>query len=163
MKKLKLTIEGRVKTFYLPENGEYKCEVTESYVPKEGDCVIVESKESNMLYWCKITSVTTTLANLKISVNNDLNILKNGFFCMDSTLIYTKITSEELKAKYAEAGYDWDYETDTIKPIKWIPKDGDEVWFLNIYTKPIKFTFRENDDTCKDLLKKGLLSQTKIC
>ena len=33
MKKIKLTINGEVKTFELPENGEYKCEVTETYMP----------------------------------------------------------------------------------------------------------------------------------
>ena len=36
MKKLKLTINDEVKTFDLPENGKYKCEVTETYFPKEG-------------------------------------------------------------------------------------------------------------------------------
>ena len=64
MKQLKITIAGEVKTFDLPENGEYKCEVEESYVPKKGDCVIMENKEYNVLYWCKLTDVTTVKANL---------------------------------------------------------------------------------------------------
>ena len=45
MKQLKITIAGEVKTFDLPENGEYKCEVTESYAPKAGDCVVIKPME----------------------------------------------------------------------------------------------------------------------
>ena len=157
MKQLKITIAGEVKTFDLPENGEYKCEVTETYVPTEGDCVMVESKESGILYWCKLTSVTTTIADFKICVNSNLEISKKGFFNINNNRIYTKITPEELKAKYAEAGFDWDYDTDTIKPIKWVPKKGDKVWTLNIYMEPYKFTFRGH----KNLLDKGLLFPTK--
>ena len=157
MKQLKITINGEVKTFDLPENGEYKCEVTETYVPKEGDCVMVKCKETGILYWYKITDTTTTFTDFKMSVNSRLEISKNGSFYIYKNRIYTKITPEELKAKYAEAGYDWDYESDTIKPIKWVPKNGDEVWTLNIYMEPYKFTFRGH----KNLLDKGLLFQTE--
>ena len=161
MKQLKITINGEVKTFDLPENGEYKCEVTESYVPKAGDCVIIESKENNALYWCKLTDVTTAIAYFKISVKSSLKIYENGFFEIIEDRIYTKITPEELKSKYAEAGYDWDYETDTIKPIKWVPKEGDEVWFMDSLLNQNNFIFRENSYFNKELLKKGLLFQTK--
>jgi len=158
MKQLKITINGEVKTFDLPENGEYKCEVTESYVPKAGDCVMIGSKVTGSLYWCKLTEATNRFSSdFKISVDSSLKISKGGFFGINSNRIYTKITPEELKAKYAEAGYDWDYDTDTIKPIKWVPKNGDEVWTLNIYMKPYKFTFRGH----KNLLDKGLLFQTE--
>ena len=161
MKQLKITIAGEVKTFDLPENGEYKCEVTESYVPKEGDCVIISPTDYNILYWCKLSSVTTTIADFKLSVNSKSEISKNGSLYIISNSIYTKITPEELKAKYAEAGYDWDYETDTIKPIKWVPKKGDEVWRLNIYMEPLNFIFIENNDIHKDLLDKGLFFPTE--
>ena len=161
MKKLKITINGEVKTFDLPENGEYKCEVAESYVPKKGDYVRVKSEESNILYWCKITDVTNTTADFKICVNSNLKISKKGFFNISENRIYTKITSEELKAKYAEADYDWDYETDTIKPIKCMPKDGDVVWFLSIYMKPVWFIFGKNNDYDKELFKKGNLFTTE--
>ena len=145
MKQLKITIAGEVKTFYLPENGEYKCEVTESYVPKAGDCVMIKCKEQNVLYWCKLTDATNKSAHFKIYVNSRLETSENGFFYINSNRIYTKITSEELKEKYAEAGYDWDYETDTIKPIKWVPKDGDKVWYLSIQLVPARFLFNEDD------------------
>ena len=92
MKQLKITIVGEVKTFYLPENEEYKCEVTESYVPKEGDCVMIENKEYNVLYWCKLTDVTTTMAYFNIFVNSRLEISKNGFFYINSNLLNGKIT-----------------------------------------------------------------------
>ena len=161
MKKLKLTINGEVKIFDLPENGEYKCEVEESYVPKAGDCVRVERKEDNSLYWCKLTNVTTAKADFNIAVNSKLEIYENEIFYINSKRIYTKITTEELKAKYAEAGYDWDYDTDTIKPIKWVPKDGDKVWTLNIYMKPYKMTFIGDGDFNKKFLEKGLLFQTE--
>ena len=103
MKQLKITIAGEVKTFDLPENGEYKCEVTETYFPKEGDCVIIKPMDENISYWCKLTNVTSTTAYFKIYVNSNLKTYKNGFFYINSNRIYTKITPEELKAKYAEA------------------------------------------------------------
>ena len=160
MKQLKITINGEVKTFDLPENGEYKCEVTETYVPKAGDCVMIESTDHSILYWCKLSSVTTTMADFKLLVNSRLETYKSGFSYIDNR-IYTKITPEELKAKYAEAGYDWDYESDTIKPIKWVPKAGDEEWFMNIYMEPVYFIFDEDSRVDKTLLKKGLLFQTE--
>ena len=160
MKQLKITIAGEVKTFKLPENGEYKCEVTETYVPKAGDCVIIKPMEENISYWCKLTNVTSTTAYFKIYVNSNLKTYKNGFFYIYNR-IYTKITHEELKAKYAEAGYDWDYERDTIKPIKWVPKRGDVVWRLNLYMRPDNFIFRGNGYFDKDMLDKGLLFPTE--
>ena len=144
MKQLKITINGEVKTFDLPEDGEYKCEVTESYVPKAGDCVMIEIKDTSILCWCKLTDTTTTFTDFKLSVNNKSEISKNGSLYIISNSIFTKITPEELKAKYAEAGYDWDYESDTIKPIKWVPKKGDEVWFLNEYIEPDNFIEAEH-------------------
>ena len=93
MKKLKLTIDGEVKIFDLPENGEYKCEVEESYVPKKGDCVMI-NHTNHVLYWCKLTSVTTTIANFKLLVNGNLKISKNGIFHIYDNRIFTKITPE---------------------------------------------------------------------
>ena len=101
MKQLKITINGEVKTFDLPENGEYKCEVTESYAPKEGDCVIIKPMDENISYWCKLTDVISTKSYFKVCVNSMLETSKNGFFYINSNRIYTKITPEELKSKYA--------------------------------------------------------------
>ena len=161
MKQLKITIAGEVKTFDLPENGEYKCEVTESYVPKAGDCVMMKNKEHNVLYWFKLTDAINTSAYCKLSVSSRLKISKGGYFNIDKNRIYTKITPEELKAKYAEAGYDWDYDTDTINPIKCVPKEGDEVWFINSLLNPHNFIFRENGYFNKELREKGLLFPTE--
>ena len=161
MKKLKLTINDEVKTFDLPEDGEYKCEVTETYVPKAGNCVMLESKDTGKLYWCKITSVTATFANFNIAVKSNLKTYENGFFEISDNRIYTKITPEELKAKYAEAGYDWDYESDTIKSIKWVPKDGDEVWGIDIFLKPYSFIYNSSEKLILKSLEKGLLFPTE--
>ena len=161
MKKLKLTIDGEVKIFDLPENGEYKCEVEESYVPKEGDCVMIRPTDHNILYWCKLRDTTNKSVFFSILVDSNLKTYENGFFFIINNRIYTKITTEELKAKYAEAGYDWDYESDTIKPIKWVPKAGDRVWFLDIYMEPLYFIFDEDNSGDKKLLEKGLLFQTE--
>ena len=160
MKKLKLTINGEVKIFDLPENGEYKCEVEESYVPKALDCVMIKCKEHDVLYLCKLTD-KTALAYFKVSVDSNFRIHKNGYFRINENSIFTQITTEELKAKYAEAGYDWDYDTDTIKPLKWMPKDGDEVWYLNTRLKPIKYPFDEDDTFNQLMLEKGLFFKTE--
>jgi hypothetical protein len=61
--------------------------------------------------------VAQAMVDFSSAVEEDLSISKNGFFCIDDDRIYTQITPEELKAKYAEAGYDWDCESDTIKPL----------------------------------------------
>ena len=161
MKQLKITIADEVKTFDLPENGEYKCEVEESYVPKKGDCVMIRPTDHNILYWCKLTDVTTTMAYFNLLVNSRLETSKKGCFNINNKRIYTKITPEELKAKYTEAGYDWDYEADTIKPIKWMPKDGEKVWYLSIQLVPARFLFNEDDYFNKTLLEKGLLFPTE--
>lgn len=162
MKQLKITIAGKVETFDLPENGEYKCEVKESYVPKKGDCVMVKPTDLSILYWCKLTDTTATLSYFKILVNSRLETSKNGFFeKINENLIYAKITPEELKAKYAEAGYDWDYKTDTIKPLKWMPKNGDEVWWLNSFFELQKLSSIKTINIFNQCLKKAFYSKQK--
>ena len=76
-------------------------------------------------------------------------------------MFFIQITPEELKAKYAEAGYDWDYESDTVKPIKWMPKNGDKVWYLNLYCKPVNKTFDIFNPLLQLMLGKGLLFPTE--
>ena len=159
MKELKLTINGDVKIFDLPENGEYKVEVVNKYVPKVGDCVKLECDKTDF-YWFKVKDFTNARVDFSLAIGEDLMIFKPGFFAMNNSRIFTQITPEELKAKYAEAGYDWDYDTDTIKPIKWIPKEGDEVWFVESLLNPHNFIFRENGYFNKELLEKGLLFKT---
>ena len=163
MKKLKLTIAGEVKTFDLPKNGEYKCEVEEHYVPKVGDCVKIECRNprNTTFYWFKIKEVVNAMVDFSLTVEEDLSIAKNGFFSIDDNRIYTQITPEELKAKYAEAGYDWDYESDTIKPLKWVPRSGNKVWLLNSNFEPIKTIFYENNESLQTMLEKDLLFRTK--
>ena len=160
MKKLKLTINGEVNTFDLPENGEYKCEVEESYVPKVGDCVKFEC-DKNFFYWLKVKKVLKTSIEFSLTVGDDLTVSKHDFFAMNKYRIFTQITTEELKAKYAEAGYDWDYESDTIKPLKWMPKDGDEVWSLGSFLNPVINIFEEDSTFIQLKLKKGLLFKTE--
>ena len=163
MKKLKLTINGEVKTFDLPENGEYKCEVEDSYIPKVGDCVKVEYKnpKETSFYWLKIEKVVIERFYFSLAIEEDFNILKSGVFLINNNLIYTQITPEELKAKYAEAGYDWDYETDTIKPLKWEPKDGDGVWYYSPIYNPVYYIFDKQDRFLQRMLKTGLLFKTE--
>ena len=160
MKKLKLTIAGEVKIFDLPKNGEYKCEVEECYVPKVGDCVKVECIEPNntYFYWLKVKEVVSARVEFSWAVEENFQISKNGFLNISSNRIYTQITPEELKAKYAEAGYDWDYESDTIKPIKWSPKDGDIVWYLTSSLSVIGVSYNNGYSY---LLDKGLLFKTE--
>ena len=128
MKKLIIKIGN--ETHELPYNDEaYSVEVIDKYVPKVGDCVKVECDKTNF-YWFKVQELTNTIVDFSLAVREDLTIAKDDYFFINKYRIYTQITPEELKAKYAEAGYDWDYETDTITPLKWTPKDGDFVWYL---------------------------------
>ena len=164
MKKLIIKIGN--ETHELPYNGEaFSFEVSEKYVPKVGDCVKVECKNQNKIscYWFKIKEFTNSMVDFSLAVGDDLTIIKEGFFCRNNDRIYTQITPEELKAKYAEAGYDWGYDTDTIKPLKWMPKDGDIVWYLlddftivdgfyneNLYYLLEKDLLFQNEEKCKE-------------
>ena len=162
MKKLIIKIGN--ERHELPYNGEeYSVEVSEKYVPKVGDCVKVESRILNKshYYWFKIKKVVDGVIDYSFMVREDLKIVKSEFFIISNTQIFTQITPEELKAKCAEAGYDWDYESDTIKPLKWIPKDGDEVCFMDNLLNPHNYIFRGNGYFNKELLEKGLLFPTK--
>ena len=170
MKKLVIKIGN--ETHELPYNGEvFSFEVSEKYVPKVGDCVRVQTHPYNDFYWFKITKVRNKNAYFKKGVHtylylekeiNNLDVIEiESFLYINDERIYTQITTEELKAKYAEAGYDWDYDTDTIKPIKWMPEDGDRVWYLSIQLVPASFLFNEDDYFNKTLLEKGLLFTTE--
>jgi hypothetical protein len=161
MKKLKLTINGEVKTFNLPENGEYKCEVEEHYVPKVGDCVKIYLKNTKYEYFGKINQIVQKEIWL-ISVGKAGILYRNLSLCYDyNYIVLTQITPEELKAKYAEFGYDWDYESDTVKHIKWMPKVGDECWGLDSFLQPRILTYYNSSRWILKRLKKGLIFPTE--
>jgi len=163
MKELKLTINGNVKIFDLPENGEYKVEVVNKYVPQVGDCVKVECDNLTKtdFYWFKVKDFTNTRVDFSLAIGGDLKIFKPGIFAINNSRIFTQITPEEVKAKYAEAGYEWDYESDTIKPIKWSPKDGEKIWWVNSIFEPIKHIFNKDNTSFQLMLEKGLLFKTE--
>ena len=159
MKKLIIKIGNEIHE--LPYNGEtFSFEVKEHYVPKVGDCVRVECRNpnKNSFYWFKIKEFTNTMVDFSLAVGEDLTVTKNGFFKRNNSRVYTQIIPEELKAKYAEAGYDWDCESDTIKPLKWMPKDGDIVWYLLDDFTIVDGFYNEN---LYYLLEKDLLFKTE--
>ena len=159
MKKLIIKIGN--KTHELPYNGEaFSFEVSDEYKPKVGDCVKVKCIDLNKTYcyWFKVKEVVSAMADFSLTIGECLDISKNGFFNIDNNRVYTKITPEELKAKYAEGGYDWDYDTDTIKPLKWMPKDGDKVWYLLDDFTIVNGFYNEN---LYYLLEKDLLFKTE--
>ena len=161
MKKLIIKIGN--ETHELPYNDEvFSVEVIDKYVPKVGDCVRVKALPNNYFYWFKVTNVKKENAYFKKVINKKLEVSSGeDFMHINNSRIYTQITPEELKAKYAEAGYDWDYETDTIKPLKWNPKDGDEVWWLCAYFEPIKNTLNKDNEFLQTLHEKGFLFKTE--
>ena len=159
MKKLIVKIGNEIHE--LPYNDEmFSVEISDKYVPKVGDCVKFEC-DKNFFYWLKVKKVLKTSIEFSLTVGDDLTVSKHDFFAMNNNRIYTQITIEELKAKYAEAGYDWYYESDTIKPLKWVPKDGDEVWWVDSILEPVNHTFDEDYTFLQSLLEKGLLFKTE--
>lgn len=165
MKKLIIKI-GNEK-HELPYNGEtFSFEVEEKYVPKVGDCVKVDITNSGCATFFKIVSINN-YGNIKSEHCVDLYkeeytiYLDNFWFSYENQTKMTQITPEELKAKYAEAGYDWNYGTNEVKPLKWFPKDGDVVWYLTGLLEVLKMFYYNDDYDDNDLLKKGLLFPTE--
>ena len=161
MKKLIIKIGN--ETHELPYNGEvFSFEVSDNYVPKVGDCVKISFKDSKFEYLGKISQIVKKEILLKSSVNEISGVILNLSSYYDYRDIFlTKITPEELKAKYAEVGYDWDCERDTVKPLKWMPKDGDYVWWIDSLYESRKYIFDNDDIALKSMLKKGLLFPTE--
>ena len=147
----------------LPYNGEtFSFEVEEKYMPNVGDCVKIYFKTTRYEYFSKISQIVQKEIRIKSAVNEIYGVLLNLWLHYDySDIVLTQITPEELKAKYAEAGYDWDYESDTFKPIKWMPKDGDFVWYLESLYKPAKYIFNKDSIMVNIMLDKGFLFPTE--
>ena len=158
MKKLIVKIGN--ETHELPYNGEtFSFEVEERYVPKVGDCVMKSGNDLESATFFKIEYIDND-GDLRAESFVDLYKgkytidLDKHFFLYETK--FTQITPEELKAKYAEAGYDWDYETNEVKPIKWTPKDGDYVWGIDIFLKPYSFIYNSSEKLILKSLEKGL-------
>ena len=149
----------------LPYNDEvFSFEVSDKYMPKVGDCVMSIVNDLERATFFKIADIDY---NGDIRAESCVDLYK-GKYTIDldepfflSETNFTQITPEELKAKYAEAGYDWDYETDEVKPLKWMPKDGDEVWYLSGVFEVSNFFYYNDDDDDNYLLEKGLLFPTE--
>ena len=163
MKKLIVKIGN--ETHELQYNGgTFSFEVEERYMPKVGDCVMVECRNprKTTFYWFKIKEVVNAMVDFSLTVKEDLSIAKDGFFSIDDNRIYTQITPEELKAKYAEAGYEWDCETNEVKPLKWMPKEGDEVYYLDgLRLEVDKILYESRFEIYPTMLEKGLLFPTE--
>ena len=86
-------------------------------MPKVGDCVMISFKDSEFEYFGKISQIIQKEIRLTSSVNKISRMVLNLSLDYDYPDMFLKeITPEELKAKYDEAGYDWDYETNEVKP-----------------------------------------------
>mgnify|MGYP003511063388 FL=1 len=163
MKKLIIKIGN--KTHELPYNGEvFSFEVSDKYDHKVGDCVMTNWGEPRCTTFFKIVSIDND-GDLRAESSVDLDKGKYTIYLDELLFLYEtnfiQITPEELKAKYAEAGYDWDYETNEAKPLKWMPKDGDEVWYSNLFCKPVNKTFDIFDTLQQLMAEKGLLFPTE--
>ena len=160
MKKLIVKIGN--ETHELPYNGEvFSFEVSDKYVPKVGDCVKIYFKNTKIENFGKINQIIQKEIELKLVLGEgaQLFIEQTLYYGYDYPYtLFTKITPEELKAKYAEAGYDWDYETNTIK---WKPKDGDECWVLDSFLQPRSFFYNSSSSWIFKQLEKGLVSPTE--
>ena len=160
MKKLIVKIGN--ETHELPYNNEaFSFEVSEKYVPKVGDCVRVNWGESGCAIFFKIASIKedgSIKSEHYVYLRKGEYTVNFDYFWFSSETNFTQITPEELKAKYAEVGYDWDYETNEVKPLKWMPKDGDEVWYLSDDLTIVNGFYNEN---FYYLLEKGLLFPTE--
>ena len=162
MKKLIIKI-GNEK-HELPYNGEaVSFEVSEKYVPKVGDCVKARGDVLGCASFFKIVSIDYS-GNIKAKHCVDLHkgkcTIDLDYFWFSSETNFTQITPEELKAKYAEAGYEWDYETNEVNELKWMPKEGDTIWYLDLLLKPAKYEF-DNDTKLKMMLERNLLFPTE--
>ena len=161
----KLIVEIGNETHELPYNGEtFSFEISEKYVPKVGDCVKTIINELERATFFKIVYIDY---DGDIIAESFVDLYKGKYTIdLDEPLFlyemeFTKITQEELKAKYAEAGYDWDYERDTVKPLKWFPKDGDECWVLDSFLQPRTFIYNSSSNWIFKKLEKGLLFPTE--
>jgi len=163
MKKLIIKIGN--ETHELPYNGEtFSFEVEERYVPKVGDCVM---KSGNDLEYATFFKVVYIDYDGDIRAESSVDLINKGKYTIDLDELlflyeteFTKITPEELKAKYAEAGYDWDYETNEAKPLKWMPKNGDKCWVLGSFLQPRIFIYNSSSWFFKQL-EKGLIFPTE--
>ena len=160
MKKLIIKIGNQ--THELPYNGEvFSFEVSDKYEPKVGDCVKASFKKTGYKYFGKINQIKQKEIRLKSAVGEVDRLYGNLCLYYDyPDMFFTQITPEELKAKYAEAGYDWDYETNEVKPLKWMPKDGDKCWVLGSFLQPRFFIYNSMSWFFKQL-EKGLLFPTE--
>ena len=162
MKKLIVKIGN--ETHELPYNGEvFSFEISEKYVPKVGDCVKIYFKTTRYEYFSKISQIVQKEIRIKSAVNEIYGVLLNLWLHYDySDIVLTQITPEELKAKYAEAGYDWDYETNEVKPLKWMPKNRDKVYYLDNLRLEVNEVFYDNKfEIYPIMLEKGLLFKTE--
>jgi len=151
------------ETHEFPYNDEmFSFEISEKYVPKVGDCVKISFKKTGYEYYGKIRQIEQKYILLKSAVNEIFRVVLNLSLYYDyRDMHFTQITTEELKAKYAEAGYDWDYETNEAKPLKWMPKNGDECWQLDIFYDPTSVIFDNKFEKLRLMAERGFLFQTK--
>ena len=159
----KLIIKIGKETHEFPYNDEtFTFEVSEKYVPKVGDCVKIYFKKTKYEHFGKIRQIEQNEIRLKSAVNEiSRAILNLSLFYDYRDMFFIQITPEELKAKYAEAGYDWDYESDTVEPIKWMPKPGDECWQLDIFCDPARVIFDNQFERLRLMAERGFLFQTE--
>ena len=163
MKKLIIKIGN--ETHELPYNGEvFSFEVSDKYVPKVGDCVKVNWGEPGGAIFFKIESINDK-GNIKsehcVYLRKGECTIDLDYFWFSYTINFTQITPEELKAKYAEAGYDWDYVTNEVKELKWMPKEGEGVWFSNLLCDTSSSIFKKDDITLRLMAERGLLFRTR--
>ncbi len=100
------------------------------YIPKVGDCVEL-NRDGHIEYcvWGKFENVICGKRVTSRGCTYNLNVFHA-----------IKITPDQLQAKYAELGYFYDFENDTVSNLRWKPKKNEAYWFINS-------SFREINET----------------
>ena len=161
MKKLIIKIGN--ETHELPYSDEvFSFEMSGKYEPKVGDCVRVNLGGDSIFF-----KILPSKDDGYINSEHRVDLYKGeykinlGDFSFLYETRFTQITPEELKAKYAEAGYDWDCETNVVNPLKRMPKDGDKCWVLGSFLQPRFFIYNSSSSWFSKVQEKGLLFQTE--
>jgi len=135
-------IDNRIITTF---EAEEKAE--EKYIPKVGDCVKLKVYEDGTAFFCCISSNGIRVNGSPYIFNNGIfndATLGGGWRVNDSNLSFSEITPEELQAEFNKLGYEYDFETNTAKKLRWKPNTGEIYYYVGNHGRILECIFYNN-------------------
>ena len=134
-------------------NAEKLCIEDFKVVPKVGD--YFKSSSNTIAKCCELDKGGNPKCTTVFISDGKLNTFYSNITCFKHSNTFKILTESEYAKEYAQLGFEYDFDNDTISELKWEPKEGEIYWYITVEFEPAR---QLNDNVSYDLTRINALN-----